>query len=243
MLLESIRQVKRVYLQHFMYGWLQAVKGFASTSYVFPALLIAAILGMFLLMVMGRDGSAVEADRRTLGAAEWSFGAVLMGFVMYIPTAVRNDSFRVFLFSSWGAALVVAIAVHVVGSLFGRWASAVIVLIVSILIAASAVRAYNDFHAFEEDGLRQQRVMPGIVRQAPKDHSGDTACAHRPRGMSGLPGVLCLCSAEYVCPTTPALRVRGTESQRACLLGRRFTDGQVRRGMSVRSRRRWRRLH
>lgn len=174
--LESLRQTRRVYAQHFWRGWVHGAGDLASMRYVLTAVvvtvLIVALLVFHRTWTQSPDRFAHLGDRferrRLLIMAAWAFVAVLMGYVLYIPTAVRNDTFRVFLYSSWGAAIVVAIALLVASSLFGRWSKLVFVVATGLLIALSTVRAMNNLRAFVDEGLRQQHVKARIVDQAPR---------------------------------------------------------------------------
>jgi hypothetical protein len=93
--------------------------------------------------------------------------AVAPGFAMYLPTEWRNSSWRVFLYSSIGAALAVGVACFLFARLFGQWQRLVFIGLTSALIGTATVHALAQHRVYFEYSQRQQQILADIISVAP----------------------------------------------------------------------------
>jgi hypothetical protein len=93
---------------------------------------------------------------------------VVAGFAMYLPTAWRNSNWRVFIYSSIGASLSVAVGCWIVSSLFRSSARLAFVAFSSMFVLVGTIHALNQHNEYYAFGQRQQTVLAGIVKAAPR---------------------------------------------------------------------------
>jgi hypothetical protein len=86
---------------------------------------------------------------------------------MYLPTEWRNSSWRVFLYSSIGAALAVGVACFLFARLFGQWQRLVFIGLTSALIGTATVHALAQHRVYFEYSQRQQQILADIISVAP----------------------------------------------------------------------------
>lgn len=170
--------VARAYVRSFGTAWYEAFRGLAWHD---PYLHLSAALTVFFTMPAiwlhaRRDEhtkSAVDTNRYLVLAA-LGVVAVLAGYALYLPTGWRNSSWRVFLYSSIGAALAVGVMCFLFARLFGRWQRIVFVGLTSVLIGIATLHALAQHQGYFEYSQRQQHILAGIISQAPHFKAGTT---------------------------------------------------------------------
>jgi hypothetical protein len=170
--------VTRAYVRTFGTGWYESLRGLDWRD---PYLHVAAGLTVFLIMPASwlharrdQETKPVVDTNRYLTLAALGVVAVVVGFALYLPTGWRNTNWRVFLYSSIGAALVVGIACFLVARLFGRWQPRVFVGLTSFLIGIAVLHALAQHHGYFEYAQRQQQILANIISQAPHFEPGTT---------------------------------------------------------------------
>jgi len=170
--------VTRAYVRNFGTGWYQALRGL---DWQDPYLRLSAGLTVFVIVptiwLHARRGEETRPDvdtKRYLVLASLGAVAVLPGFATYLPTVWRNSSWRVFLYSSIGAALAVGVACFLFARLFGQWQRMVFVGLTSSLIGIATVQALAQHQGYFEYSQRQQQILANIISQAPQFEPGTT---------------------------------------------------------------------
>jgi hypothetical protein len=170
--------VIRAYGRNFGTGWYEALRGL---DWHDPHLHLSAALTVFLMIPATwlharRDAESTSAadTRQYLALGALGVIAVLPGFAVYLPTAWRNSSWRVFLYSSIGAALAVSVACFLFARLLGHWQRIVFIGVTSFLIGIATVHALAQHQGYFEDSQRQQQILANIISQAPHLEPGTT---------------------------------------------------------------------
>jgi hypothetical protein len=173
-----LSSVTRAYIRNFGTGWYRALRG---VDWHDPYLHLSAGLTVFLIVPAlwlhtrrPADTKPVVDTGRYLVLASLGVGAVLAGFAMYLPTAWRNTSWRVFIYSSIGAALAVGVACFLFARLFGERQRVVFVGLTSVLIAIATLHALAQHHDYFEYTQRQQQILADIITRAPHFEPGTT---------------------------------------------------------------------
>ena len=175
---EWLFSVLRAYRRVFVTGWYRAVPG---VDWRDPYLHLSIGVVVFVLLpavwMHARQSQKTEPgidSRRYVILAFLGAASVLPAFALYLPTAWRNTNWRVFLFSSIGAALAVGIGCSLFGRLFKEWRQGVFVGSASLLIAIATFNALVQHDGFYHDSQRQQRILSAIIREAPRIAPGTT---------------------------------------------------------------------
>ncbi len=170
--------VTHAYIRNFGTGWYEALR---EVHWRDPYLHLSAGLTLFLIIPAiwlhaGRvDKSKPGVDvNRYLALATLGVVAVLAGFALYLPTVWRNTNFRVFLYSSIGAALAVGVASFLFAKLFGQWQRIVFVGLTSLLIGIATLHALAQHQGYFEYTQRQQQILADIITRAPHFEPGTT---------------------------------------------------------------------
>src|SRR5712692_272530 len=170
--------VTRAYIRTFGSGWYRALRELAPQD---PYLHLSAGLTVFLTLpaiwLHARRDEETKPGvdiKRYLVLGSLGVVAVLAGFAMYLPTTSRNSSWRVFLYSSIGAALAVGVACFLFARLFGQWQRIVFIGVTSFLIGIATVHALAQHQGYFEYSQRQQQILAGIISQAPHLEPGTT---------------------------------------------------------------------
>jgi hypothetical protein len=170
--------VTRAYGQTFGTGWYEALRGL---DWQDPYLHLSAGLTVFVIIPAtwlharrDAESTPVVHSNRYLSLAALGVLAVLAGFAVYLPTAWRDSSWRVFLYSSIGAALAVSVACFLFARLFGQWQRIVFIGVTSFLIGIATVHALAQHQGYFEYSQRQQQILAGIISQAPHLEPGTT---------------------------------------------------------------------
>ena len=170
--------VTRAYLRNFGTGWYEALRGL---DWQEPYLQLSA--GLTVLVISpaiwlharrDEETKPVMDTKRYLVLACLGVVAVLAGFATYLPTVWRNSSWRVFLYSSIGAALAVGVACFLFARLFGQWQRMVFVGLTSLLIGIATVQALAQHQGYFEYSQRQQQILADIISRAPHLEPGTT---------------------------------------------------------------------
>jgi len=170
--------VTRAYGRNFVTGWYEALRGLGWQD---PYLHLSAGLTVFVIIPAiwlharrDAEGTPVMNTKRYLALSALGVGAVLPGFAVYLPTYWRNSNWRVFLYSSIGAALAVSVACFLFARLFGHRQRIVFIAVTSFLIGIAAVHALTQHQGYVEYSLRQQQILANIISQAPHLEPGTT---------------------------------------------------------------------
>lgn len=173
-----VYSVTRAYLRNFGTGWYEALRGL---DYRDPYLQLSAgvtvfgiVPAMWLHARRDEDIKPVVDNKGYLVLASLGVGAVLAGFGPFLPTVWRNSNWRVFLYSSIGAALAVGVACFLFARLFGQWQRMVFVGLTSSLIGIATVHALTQHQGYFEYSQRQQQILANIISQAPRFEPGTT---------------------------------------------------------------------
>jgi len=170
--------VTHAYLRNFATGWYEALRGL---DWQDPYLHLSAGLTVFVIIPAiwlharpDAKSTPVVHTKRYLSLAALGVIAVLPGFAVYLPTVWRDSSWRVFLYSSIGAALAVSVACVLLARLFGQWQRIVFIGATSFLIGIATVNALAQHQGYFEYSQRQQQILAGIISQAPHLEPGTT---------------------------------------------------------------------
>jgi hypothetical protein len=165
------RSMARAYIRTFGTGWYDALRGL---DWQDPYLHLSAALTIFVLIpaiwLHTRQAEETKEAVDIKGYVVLScLGviAVAPGFAMYLPTEWRNSNWRVFLYSSIGAALAVGVACFLFARLFGQWQRLVFVGLTSALIGTATVHALAQHRVYFEYSQRQQQILADIISVAP----------------------------------------------------------------------------
>lgn len=156
------------YRRNFWDGWLASIRS-ASSEYVGLCILAAVMICAVGWLCSRLGGSALQfaPRRRYLALTLIGLLIVALGFLPYIPTPLRTETWRVFLYASIGAALCVTAMAALVTSYLPASRLAFVAL-VSLLIAVGMRAAFDQQRQFAENSLAQQRILAAIITQAPK---------------------------------------------------------------------------
>jgi len=161
----------RAYVRHFGTGWYEALRGLHRQD---PYLHLSAALTLFVLLPAvwlharrHEETKATVETRSYVTLASLGVIAVAPAFAMYLPTEWRNSNYRVFLYSSIGAALAVGVACFLFSRLFGQWQRLVFVGLTSALIGTATVHALVQHRVYFEYSQRQQQILADIISAAP----------------------------------------------------------------------------
>jgi hypothetical protein len=170
--------VAHAYRRNFTTGWSEAVRGL---NWQDPYLHLSAALTVFVIIPAiwlharrDEDTTTTVDTKGYLVLACLGAIAVLPGFGMYLPTEWRNSSWRVFLYSSIGAALAVSATCFLFARLFGQWQRLVFVGLTSALIGIATVHALAQHRGYFEYSERQLQILADILREAPRLTPGTT---------------------------------------------------------------------
>lgn len=184
MLADYASSVLRVYWLH-IERWLRIIPSFQlNSAYTVLALLAGLVTG-----VTGWH-SLRQVTRLSWRQAGLLVGAglliMLLGFLLYLPTRYRNDDWRVFMVTSFGAALVLAVLLHQLASwwrLMGTFA-----LGGFTVVATSLLLTQHQYYA--NTAFRLEDLLASIIRQAP-DVEPDTVIVVRDTsGVLAIPEML-----------------------------------------------------
>ncbi len=161
--------------RHFALGWQQAASLITHNS-LYTALGGAAAALVFAAALLTRPAASQEEAPRSAGWwGRWAglliaLGAALvfLGIAVYLPTTRRYVDWRIYYYSSAGAAIAVSAAAMLLSRLAGqRAAYTVFSLLMSALIGLSVVRTLHQHAAFRDVGRAEQYVLGSIAAQAP----------------------------------------------------------------------------
>ena len=177
-LVSLLYSLTRAYVRNFGTAWYESLRGL---DWQDPHLQVSVGLTLFVvapaiwLHARGDDETNPVVDsNRDLALGAFGLVGVLAGYALYLPTAWRNTNWRVFLYSSIGAALALAIVCFGFARVFGKWQRVVFVSVTSVLIAIATHHALAQHQGYFEYSQRQQQILASIIRQAPRFEPGTT---------------------------------------------------------------------
>lgn len=174
LLAEMVSGTIVAYERHFALGWQQAVN-LVMHNRLYTALAGAAAALVFVAALLVRPSASQETSRSIGWFGRWAgllialgVAVVFLGIVVYLPTTRRYVDWRVYYYSSAGAAIAVSAAVMFLSRLAGRRAAYIVFsLLMSALIGLSVVRTLHQHAAFRDVGRDEQYVLGSIAAQAP----------------------------------------------------------------------------
>ena len=166
LLAEMVSGTITAFERHFALGWQQAVS-LVTHNRLYTALGGAAAALVFFAALIIRPSISQDTSRSIGWFGRWAgllialgAGVVFLGIVVYLPTTRRYVDWRVYYYSSAGAAIAVSAAVMFLSRLAGRRAAyAVFSLLMSALIGLSVVRALHQHAEFRDIGRDEQYVL------------------------------------------------------------------------------------
>ena len=165
------RSMARAYIRNFGTGWYEALRGL---DWHDPYVHLSAALTFFVLIpAIWLHARRAEETKEAVDIKGYvvlsclGVIAVAPGFAMYLPTEWRTSNWRVFLYSSIGAALAVSVACFLFARLFGQWQRLVFVGLTSALIGTATVHALAQHRVYFEYSQRQQQILADIISVAP----------------------------------------------------------------------------
>ncbi|HVO68616.1 MAG TPA: hypothetical protein VMT24_01140, partial [Aggregatilineaceae bacterium] len=147
------------YWQGFWGGWVGAVSLTGST-YTGLAVLAALTIACCAWHVR----HVVMPGAQSLGIAGAGLFVFFLGFLPYLPTSLRTDTWRVYLYASIGATCGVA-------ALFSAH-KAIGIGLISPLVVLGILSNLHEQQLFTDNSLAQERILEAIVKQAPQIHPG-----------------------------------------------------------------------
>jgi hypothetical protein len=166
------QSIWRALTHNFWSGWIHATTLPTAND---PYLRIAVALALFAFaplawMLYGRTHKPRSsiADARYWILAAAGVAIVVMGFAMFLPTTWRDTNWRVFIYSSIGASLAVAVACWIAASLFRSGARPTFVALSTALFTVGSIHALEQHGFYFAQTQRQQEILAGIVASAPK---------------------------------------------------------------------------
>ena len=165
------RSMARAYIRIFGTAWSEALRGL---DWQDPYLHLSAALTLFVLIpATWLHAIRAEETKEAVDLKGYALLsclgliAVAPGFAIYLPTEWRNSSWRVFLYSSIGAALTVGVSCFVLARLFGQWHRLVFIALTSVLIGTATIHALAQHRVYFEYSQRQQQILADIISAAP----------------------------------------------------------------------------
>jgi len=166
------QSIGRALTRNFWSGWTQATTVPPLDD---PYLKIAIALALFVFAPLawvlsgrGQKSYAATKDSRYWILAGTGVAITVLGFAMFLPTTWRNTNWRVFIYSSIGASLTVAVACWIAASLFRSKARPIFVALSGVLFAVGSIHALSQHGIYFAQTQRQQAILAGIVSAAPE---------------------------------------------------------------------------
>ncbi len=154
-----------IYRRHFWDAWVGSLAAIPSTDVVFGLLAggIAFAVGVWLRKRM----SSESAPRLTLALVLGGLVILFLGVALYLPTSVRDQTYRTYYFSSVGAAITLAGLLDWIGRrplIFGA--------LVGILAGLGTAQLLNQHQQVYDTSKSQQAILTEFARALPQIEPG-----------------------------------------------------------------------
>jgi hypothetical protein len=166
---EIIDSILLAYRRHFYEGWAIAIQQFDFGSWLFPFVLVATGIGSFMLGVNAHKKALSKRlpTRRYFEMFFVGIIAIFLGYIVYMITPYRQDTWRVYYVSGIGGAICIACLVYFLSNRF-RHSSVVFVATMTLLIGLSVSRAVNQHQYYVGLSIQQQQLLREIARVVPR---------------------------------------------------------------------------
>ncbi|MFI5180692.1 MAG: hypothetical protein ACHQPI_04825 [Thermoanaerobaculia bacterium] len=169
LLLGTLRAIPAALARHFIGGWAEAARGLAHLR---PGDLTAAALpAIFAAFALLRTSTPQMGKARSRGLLVAGVVALVLGAIPFlVAPGLRGETRRVYLVSSFGAALFFSAAIVRVRDVpRGRPLAA---LAASALVLLAVTGARMQRRVVEDTGLRERKILRGIVEAMPNPAAG-----------------------------------------------------------------------
>lgn len=171
-LLATINSLVSALLLNAYGAWPAAVRSGIDHPEYMPMALALALICFLVGVFLGVGKSGLPGSIRRLPLAPFGAAPVvfILGFALYLPTPLRNETERVFILASAGSALFV---VGLCGLLsralpWPKAQPAVLAALASALIGLGAIKALAQHEHYIEYSRIEQRLLAGILEIAPR---------------------------------------------------------------------------
>lgn len=159
----------RVYAEHFAGGWLAAIQQLAlRADLTVLAIVMSVISGAGIWFVSREDVSVVRISRRAQLLTVGFLGVMLLaGFVLFIPSMVRNDNWRVFLYTAAPAAVLISMGLVLLVQHLPR-PRLLLSIASACLLALAYTKGLNQHAHFQNNSTFILHTLEQIMAQAPR---------------------------------------------------------------------------
>ncbi|MBC7814259.1 MAG: hypothetical protein H7175_24100 [Burkholderiales bacterium] len=170
-LLESVASsIVTLYRRHLVDGWLEALRQIdLSSIFTYLSVIAAAMSALIVWLHLRPTSDAFTKRRRYIALIVIGLVVMELGHLVFLATPYRPITWRVYFFSAIGGALTMAALCALLSSFTPvRIRSAIYSVVAGVVIALASVHAFNQHAHFVELALDQQRLLAGIIEQAPR---------------------------------------------------------------------------
>lgn len=164
-LADAARHTGRLYLHNLLTGWIDAAR----------RVRVGEIGDLLIGLIGGGIGGLIcwslweDWSRLRLRGLLWiGLVAMFAAFAVYLPTSLRAESWRVFLFVAAGAALSILVALMLLLKRFPNRQRLFFATAAALLISLGAAHTLFLHRDFVERALRQQAILAQILGAAPE---------------------------------------------------------------------------
>lgn len=150
------------YRQNFWGGWIAALQQ-VNSVYAGLATLTALVTGCLAWLTNRQP----QSKNHLWGIGLSGLLILFLGFVPYVLTSLRLETWRVFSYASIGAALTVTALAEWIASRFPA-RNVVLIVLMTPLLTLGIVTVFNEQRIFSENSLAQAQILTALVKQAPK---------------------------------------------------------------------------
>lgn len=160
----------RAYFINFVAGWYRAITRVTLSNWSYMAAAVAGITGFLLYRALNQSSFQMRSRSLFNSTKLTLFGLAFVGiaYAPYVITNYREDLWRVFYATSFGATIVIAVGIYLLSQLFGKRAKTVFVLLSTIGIGFAVVNAYEQQSHNVAILAQEQAFISDIVRQTPE---------------------------------------------------------------------------
>ncbi len=170
------KSLELMYVRHYR-SWIHALHQVELSSHYFIYAAIGAVLVGIIVWAHWSGGQG-QPTQLPWKKAAWLFigGLAFMSlsFAPYLASPYREWNFRTFYLTALGAAIVIAVSIVFIGQYLRRFGGPVSSVVTSFLVLLALTNALNQQAFFVEASSSVQRLLAGIVEQAPAIQEGST---------------------------------------------------------------------
>lgn len=166
---EIANSILLAYRRHFFDGWGIAIQQLNFTSWLFPFTLVATGIAALILgkSITKQDDTPPSPLRPYIEMFFIGIIVIFLGYIVYMITPYRQDTWRVYYVSGIGGAICIGCLVHFVARRF-QHSGVIFAGIMSLLIGLSIGRALHQHEHYVGLSIQQQQLLRGIVSTLPK---------------------------------------------------------------------------